>query len=219
MESDDIGDRLESWFRLQLPDASDVEVDGLDRVEFGHSAEMLVLVLGWREGTVRHRSDVVLRIRPPEPGLLEPYDLDRQFRILQALETTEVRAPRALWSEPSGEVLGRPFFVMERLDGAVYERDVPPGADDDPLLIRQMCESLVDQVAEIHLVDLEATRLGALGDGRRYLSDELHRWEHEMRRVQKGRLPALERLLAELRRQQPDQTARVTLVHLSLIHI
>ena len=57
--------------------------------------------------------------------LLEPYDLRRQFDILRALGPTPVRAPRALWFEPSGDVLGREFYVMERLGGTVYERSVP----------------------------------------------------------------------------------------------
>ena len=36
-------ERLTAWLRTQLPDADDVHVEGLDRVSFGHSAEMMVL--------------------------------------------------------------------------------------------------------------------------------------------------------------------------------
>ena len=69
----------------------------------------------------------MLRLRPRPPALLEPYDLERQFDILRALETTPVRAPRALWLEDTGDVLGRPFFVMERVAGDVYEMQAPDG--------------------------------------------------------------------------------------------
>jgi aminoglycoside phosphotransferase (APT) family kinase protein len=62
-------------------------------------------------------------------------------------------------------------------------------------------------------VDLKATGLAALGDGRDFVTRELDHWEGEMRRVQRGPLPALERLLAELRRQQPEPCPRITLVH------
>ena len=67
----------------------------------------------------------MLRARPPEPGLLEPYDLEQQFRILRALEPTPVRSPKVYWYEGTGEVLGRQFYVMERLGGTVYEQGVP----------------------------------------------------------------------------------------------
>src|SRR6476659_7578946 len=106
----DMPERLETWLRTQLPD-NDIRVEGLDRVEFGHSAEMLAfsIVAG------ADSRDVVLRLRPRPPALLEPYDLERQFTILRALESTPVSAPRALWLEDTGDVLGRPFFVMERV--------------------------------------------------------------------------------------------------------
>src|SRR5450755_1497835 len=110
-----VGEGLTTWLRTQLPDAQDVRVEGLDRVNFGHSAEMMVLTVVARHGDEETRRDVVLRLRPKPPALLEPYDLVRQFTILRALQNTEVRVPRALWPEDTGEVLGRPFFVMERV--------------------------------------------------------------------------------------------------------
>jgi len=97
MDNADIETRLTSWLATQLPDAQDVRVDGLDRVEIGHSAETLLLTVAWRDRDGEHREDVVIRIRPPEPGLLPPYNLARQFEILRALEATPVRSPRAWW--------------------------------------------------------------------------------------------------------------------------
>jgi aminoglycoside phosphotransferase (APT) family kinase protein len=213
MDPSEIGARLARWLRTQLSGSDDVRVEGVGRLEVGHSAEMLALTIAWRAGGGEERRDVVVRLRPPSPGLLEPYDLPRQFRILRALEGTAVKAPRALWLEPSGDVLGRPFFVMERLAGEVYERGVPAELDADPARVRRMSASLVEQIATIHRVDLAASGLEALGDGRDYLDRELTRWSGEMRRVARGPLPALERLLAALREHQPAPCPTVTLVH------
>ena len=93
------------------------------------------------------RRDVVLRLRPRPPALLEPYDLERQFDILRALEATPVRAPRALWLEETGDVLGRPFFVMERVPGDVYEMQAPDGPDATPRTHPTMCLSMAEQLA------------------------------------------------------------------------
>jgi aminoglycoside phosphotransferase (APT) family kinase protein len=206
-------DRLAAWLRTRMPDASEVRILGHDRVELGHSAEMIALTIATRTGEREHRSDVVVRLRPTAPGLLEPYDLERQFEILRALDGTAVRAPRALWLEPSGDVLGRPFFVMERADGQVYERRVPESLRASPARLRRMSESFVEQLAAIHLVDLRATGLDALGDGRDYLGRELAHWASEMHRVQRGPLPALERLLAALHERRHEPCPRITLVH------
>ena len=198
-------DELTAWLRTQLPD-DDLRIEGLDRVEFGHSAEMLIFTVVTGAG----RRDVVLRLRPRPPALLEPYDLKRQFDILRALHGTAVRAPRALWLEESGNVLGRPFFVMERVAGDVYEMEAP---DESPERIRRMCLSMADQLAAIHTVDLSATGLDSLADGAGHLDRELDHWADEMHRVQRGSLPALERLLEGLRASKPEPCPTVTLVH------
>ena len=75
-----IAERLTGWLRTQLPDAEDVGIEDLDRVNFGHSAEMMVLTITTRDS----RQEVVLRLRPKPPALLEPYDLARQFTILRS---------------------------------------------------------------------------------------------------------------------------------------
>jgi aminoglycoside phosphotransferase (APT) family kinase protein len=207
----DLEQRLSDWVRTQVPDADGVRLEGIDRVSFGHSAEMMTLSVVTRRAGRDHRQDVVLRLRPKPPALLEPYDLARQFAILRALADTPVRVPRALWLEPTGEVLGRPFFVMERVAGDVYEMEPPAGADDDTVV--RMCQSLVEQLAAIHTVDLARTGLDALDDAAGHLDRELDHWAAEMNRVKRGPLPALERLQRALRATKPEPCPRFTLVH------
>lgn len=213
MAATEIESRLTPWFAAQLPDVTDVRVASVHRVDRGHSAETLLLTLTSRSSGKENRQDVALRIRPPAPGLLEPYDLGRQFRILRSLEQTPVRAPRALWFEPTGEVLGREFYVMERLPGTVYERSIPEEIAAAPAAIRRMCEAMVEQLAAIHAVDIHATGLHAVGEGLGYLDRELDHWTSEISRVQRGPLPALEHLAAVLRERQPEQYPTITLVH------
>ena len=209
----DVSQQLTEWLRTQLPDADDLWIEGLDRVEFGHSAEMMVLTVVAQHGKGRQRRDVVVRLRPRPPALLEPYDLTRQFDILCKLENTPVRGPRALWLEESGAVLGRPFFVMERVAGNVYEMETPQGPGVTAQRIRRMCDDMADQLATVHTVDVQATGLDALGDGSDHLERELDHWAAEMHRVQRGTLPALERLLRALRDAKPRPCPKITLVH------
>jgi aminoglycoside phosphotransferase (APT) family kinase protein len=207
----DVEERLTAWLRRQLDNTDEVRIEGLDRVSFGHSAEMLTLTVLTRHGDQDTRQDVVLRLRPKPPALLEPYDLARQFGILRALEHTTVRVPRALWLEDTGDVLGRPFFVMERAAGDVYEMEPPTDVADHTVV--RMCQSLAEQLAAIHSVDLQQTGLDTLDDGSDQLDRDLNHWSAEMNRVKRGPLPALERLHQALRASQPQPCPRVTLVH------
>jgi len=206
-----ISEHLTAWLRTQLPDADDVRVEGLDRVSFGHSAEMMMASVVIRRGDQDTRQDVVLRLRPKPPALLEPYDLGRQFAILRALQDTAVRVPRALWLEDTGDVLGRPFFIMERAAGDVYEMEPPANVADHT--VARMCQSLVEQLAAIHSVDLKRTGLDALGSGTDHLDRELDHWTAEMNRVKRDSLPALERLHQALQDSKPEPCPQITLVH------
>jgi len=206
---DEVRDRLTGWLRTQLTNADGLRVEGLDRVEFGHSAEMMVLTIVSSEGS----QDVVIRLRPRPPALLEPYDLTKQFTVLRALEDSAVRVPRALWLEDTGDVLGRPFFVMERVPGTVYELEAPSEPEVSADGVTRMCASLADQLAAIHTVDIACAGLDSLDDGHQHLDREIGHWSAEMHRVKRGTLPALERLLRELTDSRPPPSSRVTLVH------
>ncbi len=212
-DSREVRDRLTGWLRTQLPDADSLRVEGLDRVEFGHSAEMMVLTVVSGDGADEIRRDVVVRLRPRPPALLEPYDLAKQFTVLRALEGSAVRVPRALWLEDTGDVLGRPFFVMERAPGTVYEMQAPHEPDVSADGVRRMCESMAEQLAAIHTVDIAGVHLDSLDDGGNHLDREIDHWSQELQRVKRATLPALERLLHELKVSRPSPHPAVTLVH------
>ncbi|ADP80576.1 phosphotransferase family protein [Pseudofrankia inefficax] len=205
--------RLTGWLAERMPAASGLRIENADRITFGHSAEITALALAWTEGGTARRRDVVLRLCPPSPGLLEPYDMARQFTILRALEPTAVRGPAVLWLDESGDVLGRPFYVMAKVPGQVYEQHIPAELEASPTTIHRMTQGIIEQLAAIHSVDPGERGLAGEGEGRTYLADQLAHWSAELRRVRKDRLPALERLHEALVERRPVPSERITLVH------
>ena len=201
--------KLAEWFATQVG-VDQVAIEDFAGVPAGHSAETLRLTVVWDDGAPQ-REEVVLRVRPQPPSLLEPYDLRKQYEIMRALEPTPVRAPRVLWYEETGDVLGREFLVMAYASGVAYERTIPDELTDDPARVRRMSEELVDELAAIHSVD--PATLGFLGDGRDFLAEQIAYWSGEVRRVQRGPVPALEALLAALEADVPPRTETISLVH------
>ncbi|MFN8027456.1 MAG: phosphotransferase family protein [Acidimicrobiia bacterium] len=201
---------LADWFAAQLG-VDRVTIEDFAGVPVGHSAETIALTVVYDEGTGSRREEVVLRVRPRPPSLLEPYDLRKQFEILRALEPTPVRAPSVLWYEETGDVLGREFLVMRRAPGTVYEREIPEELLNDAPRVRRMSEELVDELAAIHSVP--ASSFPFLGAGDDFLQSQVAYWSGEMRRIQRGPLPALEQLLAALEARMPAPSSQITLVH------
>jgi aminoglycoside phosphotransferase (APT) family kinase protein len=154
---------------------------------------------------------VVLR-RPPR-GPLPPsaHDVLREARLLRALEPTRVRAPGVLAVCDRLEVIGVPFYVMERVDGEVITDSVPE-ALDTPEQRGRIADELVDALVELHAVDWRGAGLEGFGKPTGYLERQLRRftglWEHNRTRE----LSQVEEVGAWLSENIPESPA-ATIVH------
>ncbi len=117
----------------------------------------------------------VLRRPPLGQVLATAHDMRREFRIIDALGPTDVPVPtvRGLCEDP--EVNGAPFYVMDFVEGAVI-RSESQAASFDPAARRRIGESIVDVLAAIHAVDVDAVGLGDLGRKEDYIARQLKRW-------------------------------------------
>ncbi|MCZ2111152.1 MAG: phosphotransferase family protein [Dehalococcoidia bacterium] len=106
--------KLEAYIAATLPSARAVNVTRVGRLPAGASNETISLDLRLEcDGTT---FEVPLVLRPQrQDGLLAPYDIGRQFHVMRALASSDVCVPAVAWHEPTGQVLGTPFFLMERV--------------------------------------------------------------------------------------------------------
>lgn len=161
---------LETWLAARLPDGADVELAELSSPgSSGFSADTLFIAAEWNEGEERREHRLVARVAPTGAQLFPDYDLDQQFRLLEALHAqTDVPVPTVRWLEPSSSVLGAPFFVMDQVDGRVPV-DSPNYLAEGWVLDlsaeerRRMFEAGIEVLAKVHAVDWRACGLGELG--------------------------------------------------------
>jgi aminoglycoside phosphotransferase (APT) family kinase protein len=159
----------------------------------------------------RGETELVLR-RPPRPPLPpSAHDVLREARLLEAVESAEVRTPKVLLTCADESVIGAPFYVMERCVGDVIVSALPDRLDDDAARAR-VSEELVDALVEIHAVDWEGCGLGDYGKPTGYLDRQLRRfgglWEHNKTRE----LPVLDDLSEWLAEHKPE-SGPATIVH------
>ena len=69
----------------------------------------------------------VLRKKPPGPLLPSAHAVEREYKVMKALEGTEVPVPKMFAYCEDESVVGTPFFVMEFLDGRVMVDQSLPG--------------------------------------------------------------------------------------------
>jgi aminoglycoside phosphotransferase (APT) family kinase protein len=169
-------------------------------------------------------SRVVVR-RPPLGHVLPTaHDMGREYRVLSALADSAVPVPRPLALCPDEDVIGAPFYVMEYVTGHVLrtaEDAAAAGVTADQA--RALSGQLVDVLANIHLLDVEAAGLADFGRPAGYLARQLRRWgkqwesSHAARVQAAGKpdeLPEYDRLAARLAARLPAaESASAALVH------
>lgn len=153
----------------------------------------------------------VLRKKPAGPILPGAHAVEREFRVLRALEGTEVPVPRALWLEEDAGVLGTPFYVMERLEGRVFADATLPGLS--PADRRAVYLDMARTLARLHRVRPDAVGLGDFGKPGNYFERQIARWGRQYRDSPGPRVPALDRLAAWLPANLPADDGAVAIAH------
>ncbi|MBC7923155.1 MAG: phosphotransferase family protein [Ferruginibacter sp.] len=145
--------------------------------------------------------EYVLRRPPLGANVKSGHDMEREFRVLSALVKAFPKAPRPVAYCGNASVLGAPFYLMERVRGVILRpEDVrhPAGhpAGHNPALtpgvMRRLSEKLIDSLAEIHAVDLEATGLNAMGKPVGYAQRQVEGWTKRYRAAQTDDIAAMD---------------------------
>jgi len=138
----------------------------------------------------------VLRLPPPGARIAGPADIPRQARIMAALHAQGLPVPAIVATSQDPVVDGRPFVLMQAVDGDRVERAIDAGSN--PL---QLAASAVDVLRRLQAVPIANTGIG--GEDPMPLEGEVARWTWLMDRAPAeltGQAPRLAQLLAE---QQP----------------
>ena len=148
--------------------------------------------------------------RPPLGNrLASAHDMGREYRIISALERTEVPVAPAVGLSEQGE---DPFYVMGWVEGPILrsidQADEFPAEDDR----RAIGERVVDTLVAIHAVDPERVGLGELAKKEDYVARQLHRWHGQWDKQHTRELPLIDEVHDRLAGRIPEQ-GPATIVH------
>jgi aminoglycoside phosphotransferase (APT) family kinase protein len=151
----------------------------------------------------------VLRRKPPGKLLPSAHAVDREFRVLAALEGTDVPVAHVHALCEESEVIGSAFYVMDYVEGRIFwdallPEVAPQGRGD---IYREMVRVL----AALHSVDYTAVGLGDYGKPGNYVERQVARWTQQYRASATEKIDAVEHLIEWLPKHIPadEQTSIV----------
>lgn len=150
---------------------------------------------GWR---------LVVRRPPLGHVLATAHDMGREHRIVSALGPTAVPVAPTFGLCEADEVNGAPFYVMGFVDGVVLDHPDKAAALSPPAR-RAAGDDLIDVLAALHAVDVDAVGLGDLARRDGYIERQLKRWAKQWEASKTRDLPAIEEVQRRLVARVPEQ--------------
>ncbi|MBS0518427.1 MAG: phosphotransferase [Proteobacteria bacterium] len=152
----------------------------------------------------------VLRRKPPGKLLPSAHAVDREFRVISALNRTNVPTPHAYALCEDEGVLGTAFYIMEYCDGRVLWDPLLPEVPREGR--RAIYEAKFETLSRLHTVDYEALGLADFGRPGSYVARQISRWGKQYKASETDRIESMEKLLDWLPAHLPSADETV-LVH------
>lgn len=156
------------------------------------------------------RLELVLRRKPFGALLPSAHAVEREYRIIGALHPTGFPVPKPYALCEDETVIGVKFYVMELVAGRTFWSGSLPDLPADQR--RTIYTSLVETLAQLHLVDHGQLDLADFGASGNYFERQVRRWTRQYRAAQTDDLAEIERLIDWLPRTLPRQD-RVSIIH------
>ncbi len=155
--------------------------------------------------------ELVLRRPPLAHVQASAHDMGREYRVISALGPTDVPVPHTELLCQDAEVIGAPFYLMERSRGLAYRRleDVLALGPDT---LRRLTFDLVDTLVTLHAVDPAQVGLADLGKVAGFNTRQLRTWRRQLEGLRSRDLPGIEELAESLAENIPE-TGAGGLVH------
>jgi aminoglycoside phosphotransferase (APT) family kinase protein len=152
----------------------------------------------------------VLRRKPFGVLLPSAHAVDREYAVIAGLHPTgfPVAKPYGLCTDDS--VIGSWFYIMGMVEGrTIWDGSMPHA---EPATRTAIYHAMIDTLAALHNVDLDAAGLANFGKTGNYFERQVGRWTKQYRAAETETMPDMERTMTFLARTIPEQT-RTTTVH------
>lgn len=190
--------KLLDFLRTHIEDLPEGELK-IRQFGAGHSNLTYALSIGnW---------EAVLRRPPLGPVAPKAHDMEREFRILSSLHEVFPAAPKPYVFSDDSEIVGSPFFIMERRHGVVIDTEFPAGIEPTEELGKKISELMVDTLVSLHAIDYGKTALSELAKPEGFMERQVSGWIGRYERSKTDDINEIEELADWMQKHIPVSSA------------
>jgi aminoglycoside phosphotransferase (APT) family kinase protein len=196
-------DALGAYLRAHIPGFPDGELT-VEQFKGGQSNPTFKLFAGGQHYVLRTKPGPAARLLP------SAHAIDREYRVMDALNKAGFPAARQYLLCTDESVIGRAFFVMEFVEGRVLWDQALPGMT---LAGRAaIYDELNRVIAQLHTIDYAAIGLADYGKPGNYFARQIERWTRQYQASATETIEAMDQLIAWLPQHIPPGEA-TSIVH------
>eukprot|EP00106_Octopus_bimaculoides_P000117 XP_014767559.1 PREDICTED: acyl-CoA dehydrogenase family member 10-like [Octopus bimaculoides] len=154
--------------------------------------------------------ELVLRKKPPGKLLPSAHAVDREFRVMKAMEEQRVPVPPMLGMCSDTSVLGTEFYVMGLVPGVLYLDPLLPNKSDHER--HSIYTAMIDALCKIHSVDIGKADLDSFGKKDNYMKRNFSRWMKQYENSKTEEIPAMNEIIRWISENLPEK-GTTTVVH------
>ncbi len=156
--------------------------------------------------------EYVLRRPPFGANIKGGHDMDREFKVLSLLKPVYPKVPTPMLHCLDESVLGAEFYVMERVRGVILRGRPHKDIDLSPALMKSISAACIDNLANLHTMDLKASGLEGFGKPEGYTQRQVEGWVKRYYQAETDTLDSMNQVADWLQINIPEQK------HISFIH-
>jgi aminoglycoside phosphotransferase (APT) family kinase protein len=195
-------EKLKSYLEEQTDDfGGDVAIR---QFPSGYSNLTYLLKIGEKE--------YVLRRPPFGANIKSAHDMGREYKVLSALKPIYGQVPQPVLYCQDESVIGAPFYLMERVEGIILRNKPPQGMELTPNLMRSISEAAVDNLADLHSLDLQSSGLISMGKPEGYVQRQVEGWTKRYYNAETDKIDGMDKTARWMQENQPTESA-VAFIH------
>ncbi len=148
----------------------------------------------------------VLRRPPLGHVLMTAHDMVREYRVISALSLSAVPVPKSLLLCVDESIIGAPFYLMSKVEGAVYrtEKETSLLTENE---VQRASSEIIENLAHLHQVDPADIGLDDFGRVEGFLERQLVRWQKQLASSKSREVMGIDELATKLAASIPNTTS------------
>ncbi len=157
-----------------------------------------------------YKKKYILRSKPLGKLLPSAHAIEREYRILQALDQTVIPVPKVYILCEDPNIWGAPFYIMEFVEGRIFYDPTIPSINNEER--KKIYTSMIKILSDLHLLDYKKLGLESFGKIGSYVQRQVKRWSTQYRKSETKKIDSIEKLIDWISDNIP-KNEKTTIVH------